>query len=71
MSKQQTKQGGRIMKKKKWQKPELIVLVRNEPEEAVLTGCKGLDTGASSDDVFDGCRLQPDCVELCSQIVSS
>ena len=25
---------------KKWQKPELIVLVRNKPEEAVLNGCK-------------------------------
>ena len=24
-----------------WQKPELIVLVRNKPEEAVLAACKG------------------------------
>lgn len=23
-----------------WEKPELIVLVRSRPEEAVLTGCK-------------------------------
>jgi len=28
------------MEKKPWQKPELIVLVRSRPEEAVLTGCK-------------------------------
>ncbi|MCX5977451.1 MAG: hypothetical protein NTV33_11680 [Coprothermobacterota bacterium] len=27
--------------KKEWTEPELIVLVRNKPEEAVLRGCKG------------------------------
>ena len=26
--------------RKEWQKPELIVLVRSRPEEAVLVGCK-------------------------------
>ena len=26
--------------KKEWKKPELIVLVRGKPEEAVLTACK-------------------------------
>jgi hypothetical protein len=26
--------------KKQWQKPELIVLSRNKPEEMVLTACK-------------------------------
>ena len=26
--------------KKQWTKPELIVLVRNKPEEAVLQACK-------------------------------
>jgi len=26
--------------RKVWQKPELIVLVRSKPEEAVLLGCK-------------------------------
>jgi hypothetical protein len=25
---------------KEWTKPELLVLVRNKPEEAVLTACK-------------------------------
>lgn len=25
---------------KKWQKPELIALVRSKPEEAVMTACK-------------------------------
>ncbi len=28
------------MEKKKWEKPMLIVLVRGEPEEAVLADCK-------------------------------
>jgi|WetSurMetagenome_2_1015567.scaffolds.fasta_scaffold1643644_1 hypothetical protein len=28
------------MKKKKWRKPEMIVLVRSKPEEAVLDSCK-------------------------------
>jgi len=26
--------------KEEWKTPELIVLVRNKPEEAVLSGCK-------------------------------
>jgi len=30
-------------KNKVWQKPELIVLVRSKPEEAVLAGCKYLN----------------------------
>lgn len=28
------------MKKKKWETPELIVVVRSKPEEAVLETCK-------------------------------
>lgn len=29
------------MENRKWQKPELIVLVRSKPEEHVLAACKG------------------------------
>lgn len=29
------------MTKKKWEKPELIVLFRGKPEQAVLAACKG------------------------------
>ena len=36
--------------RKQWQKPELIVLVRNKPEEVVLTACK--KTGASGPSQF-------------------
>ncbi len=28
------------MESKKWEKPELVVLVRSNPEETVLTACK-------------------------------
>ena len=41
--------------KKSWIEPELIVLVRNKPEEAVLTGCKTSGTGLSRNDRFDNC----------------
>jgi hypothetical protein len=54
--------------KKKWAKPELIVLVRGRPEEAVLTACKGHGvaqwTGffnfycASIDNCGGGCDVQ-------------
>jgi hypothetical protein len=33
--------------KRPWQKPELIVLVRSKPEEAVLSGCKSSGHGGS------------------------
>ncbi len=32
------------MEKKTWVTPELIVLVRSKPEEAVLTACKSSQT---------------------------
>ena len=34
-----------------WSKPEMIVLVRNRPEEILTTGCKNVpDTGAGNPD---------------------
>jgi hypothetical protein len=38
---------------KAWQKPELIVLVRNEPAEAVLSTCKSVFV-ADGPQSFDG-----------------
>ncbi len=35
---------------KTWEKPKLIVLVRNKPEEAVLGWCKGEAHGGSKYD---------------------
>ncbi|HEY9162319.1 MAG TPA: hypothetical protein VIS94_14680 [Desulfomonilia bacterium] len=41
---------------RKWQKPELTILIRNMSEEAVLTGCKA--GGYSGPDTFDsGCGI--------------
>jgi hypothetical protein len=46
------------MAKKSWEKPELIVVVRSRPEEAVLWTCKNRSTGPhSGSDAFDlSCR---------------
>jgi len=61
------KKGVKTMEKenKEWQKPELIVLVRNKPEEAVLATCKSavstatplLATGCGWGGAFD-CHAQ-------------
>lgn len=34
--------------KKEWKKPQLIVMVRSNPEEAVLGACKGTNAVGSS-----------------------
>jgi hypothetical protein len=39
---------------KNWNKPELIVLVRNNPEEKVLSTCKGTNIDGSLND-YDNC----------------
>ena len=42
------------MLKKKWETPELVVIVRSKPEEAVLIGCKNINFATASVYV-DGC----------------
>jgi hypothetical protein len=42
--------------KKMWRKPELIVLVRNKPEEAVLTSCKTDGQGGGPQDTVTTCH---------------
>lgn len=51
-----SKQNKKNTPTKQWQKPDLIVLVRNSPEETVLTTCKttGLSTWSSL--VNTGCE---------------
>jgi hypothetical protein len=39
--------------KKQWTKPELIVLVRSKPEEAVLLACKYVGRGGPVSDVSE------------------
>ena len=58
------------MKKKTWINPELIVLVRSKPEEAVLIGCKHYliltdRNGANSACFVTGCST------LCADQASS
>lgn len=58
------------MNKKQWQKPELQVLVRSNPEEAVLTNCKFDISGSGGNSPavnFRGCSLagcDSDCLAL-------
>ena len=41
------------MEKKPWETPQLIVLVRSKPEEAVLGVCKGVPTeGPNNSDFY-------------------
>jgi hypothetical protein len=50
---------------KKWSKPELIVLVRTRPEEAVLQACK-LATGTSGAAGFvAGCYTAKGPTHIC------
>ncbi len=62
------------MNDKAWQKPELVVLLRSRPEEAVLTVCKEEATpnGAQlnpSFNTFKGCwdptKPSNDCSQNC------
>jgi hypothetical protein len=41
--------------KKAWETPQLIVLVRSKPEEAVLDACKFLHVGSEPMEWFPGC----------------
>ena len=38
-----------------WTKPELIVLVRNRPEEVILSGCKSNPGGGGPENDNSGC----------------
>ena len=53
------------MKKSKWGKPELTVLTRNKPEEAVLMVCKdsGVAPGPDYEDTW--CAPEGECMAFC------
>jgi hypothetical protein len=61
------------MENKEWIEPELIVLVRSNPEEAVLVTCKahinethgpnGLNTHSRCDSTVGGCAMCDEEVE--------
>lgn len=57
--------------KKPWQKPELVVLVRNRPDEAVLAACK---TGSAPGGYLNyngGCWYESDLACYKCSLVSS
>jgi hypothetical protein len=55
---------------KTWRKPELVVLVRNRPEEAILQACKNfVDLGAN--DYHDLCGEQEVCSSMCADYSAS
>lgn len=44
------------MSKKKWKRPELIILVHKRPEEAILLDCKATTGGGLQSGVDGGCE---------------
>ena len=57
---------------KNWEKPKLIVLVRSQPQEAILQLCKGDGVAQSSGNSYDGCQTNvPQCEFPCNAIGAS
>jgi hypothetical protein len=57
--------------KKKWTEPELIVLIRSNPEEAVLTGCKSDTVGVARSSEAGKCKYWPGtCMHCDAQAMS-
>jgi hypothetical protein len=50
--------------KQMWTRPELTVLVRNRPEEAVLTACKLSGGGAAGPAAGNCAKPAPGCIDL-------
>lgn len=59
--------------KRMWIKPELVILARNKPEEAVLESCQGPGSMANPMTTHEGCidNVYSDCGMQCSWASSS
>jgi len=57
--------------KKEWAKPELIVLVRSHPQEAVLAVCKDAMAGSANASLNSGCWYDLGGCDNCNNIGSS
>ena len=57
--------------KKAWVEPELIALVRNKSEEAVLAGCKESYKGSSNNTLYEGCGYTLNCMNRCMDWAAS
>ena len=53
-----------------WSRPELIVLVRSGPEEAVLTSCKTAAQGTDQGGTDSGCFFISPCSDCKSDMAS-
>jgi hypothetical protein len=59
--------------KKPWKKPELLILERTRPEEALLNGCKTLTSQAGPNSANNQCTRgkhprKGGCLGRCAQI---
>ncbi len=60
------------MAKKNWIVPELLVLVRSDPQEAVLVACKTYFAPAGPNNGLGSCAtFTPESCPLCDGIVTS
>lgn len=67
-----SKRYGHVQMKKKWVKPELVILVRNKPEEALLLACKGDGShGPNNDNVWCEINGLPHCGPVCATFATS
>ncbi len=58
--------------RKAWITPELIVLVRSKPEEAVLGACKGNPSLSGPNQTATDCQIMPSGVcFLCNSFANS
>lgn len=56
---------------KKWQKPQLTILIRSISDEKVLTTCKGGGIGGSTGSTNNQCYQDGLCLVLCIFISTS
>jgi len=57
--------------KKMWEKPELAVLLRSRPEEAVLTACKYIPSQIGGSNFNGGCQTLAVVCLACDDLGSS
>lgn len=62
----------RTSMKKPWQTPELVILFRGRPEEAVLCNCKHANMAAVSPHTFNNsCNLSATCCSACQNTTAA
>lgn len=54
-----------------WVRPGLVSVIRNRPEETVLSGCKAVYSGSGSGVLDNGCLYFTTYCKLCSGYVIS